>query len=304
MNQAEPHIDPNTNGSPAADTLRIGEHTFTSRLLLGSSGYPSPQILREAIAASGSELVTVAIRRVNLHDPTGEGFLDLLSALPVTLLPNTAGCYTAREAVLTAELAREALKTDLVKLEVIGDDETLMPDVEQLLKAARELLDGGFTVLAYANDDPITCRKLADMGCAAVMPLASPIGSGMGLVNPYNLELIRELIPDTPLIVDAGIGTASDAARAMEIGYDGVLMNTAVSGAKHPSQMAESMRRAVEAGRGARLAGRIPRRFYAQASSSPEGRIETGRVEPDLRRRAGFLILTARRETSEVRRVA
>lgn len=226
------------------------------------------------MAASGSQLVTVAIRRVNLEDRGEESFLDLLGSLPVELLPNTAGCYTAREAVLVAEMAREALETDLIKLEVIGDDETLMPDVEQLLKAASTLIGSGFTVMAYCNDDPITCRKLADMGCAAVMPLASPIGSGMGIVNPYNLQLIRELIPGTPLIVDAGIGTASDAALAMELGYDGVLLNTAVSKAKHPVQMAAAMRNAVQAGRMARLAGRIPKRFYAQASSSMEGRIE------------------------------
>ena len=184
---------------------------------------------------------------------------------------------TATEAVLVAQLAREALETDLIKLEVIGDDETLLPDVEQLLIAAKSLIDDGFTVFAYSNDDPITCRKLADLGCAAVMPLASPIGSGMGLVNPYNLQLVRELIPDTPLVVDAGIGTASDAARAMELGYDGVLMNTAVSKAKHPVEMAAAMRKAVEAGRTAYLAGRIPRRFYAQASSSMEGRVGQSR---------------------------
>ncbi|NNF02901.1 MAG: thiazole synthase, partial [Rhodothermales bacterium] len=229
----------------------------------------------EAVEASGTDMVTVAIRRVNLEDRGEESFLDLLSRLDVHLLPNTAGCYTSKEATLVAELSREALETNLIKLEVIGDDETLMPDVEQLLKAARSLLDAGFTVLAYANDDPITCRKLADMGCAAVMPLASPIGSGMGLVNPYNLQLIRELIPDTPLIVDAGIGTPSDAVRAMELGYDGVLLNTAVSDAKHPVDMATAMRYAVKAGRLAHTAGRIPRRFYAKASSPMEGRVGT-----------------------------
>jgi thiazole synthase len=172
-----------------------------------------------------------------------------------------------------AELAREALETDLIKLEVIGDDETLLPDVEQLLKAARSLIEAGFVVLAYANDDPITCRKLADLGCAAVMPLAAPIGSGMGLVNPYNLQLIREMIPDTRLVVDAGIGTASDAALAMELGYDGVLVNSAITRAKHPVQMAAAMKNAVNAGRLAFRAGRIPRRFYAEASSPMEGRV-------------------------------
>ncbi len=256
------------------DLFNVGGLALRSRLLIGSSGYPSPQIMMEAVEASGSELLTVAIRRVNLSDTSGESLLGLLTSLPVHLLPNTAGCYTAREAVLVAELAREALETDLIKLEVIGDDETLMPDVEQLLQAARTLIDSGFTVMAYANDDPVTCRKLADMGCAAVMPLASPIGSGMGLTNPYNLALIRELIPDVPLLVDAGIGTASDAARAMELGYDGILLNTAVSQAKHPVQMAKAMRLAVEAGRFAWRAGRIPRRRYAQASSPFEGRVE------------------------------
>lgn len=259
------------------EILRIGPLSLTSRLLVGTSGYPNPSVMMDAIEASGTELITVAVRRVNLNDRGGEDFMDLLASLPVDLLPNTAGCYTAKEAVLVAELAREALETDLIKLEVIGDDETLMPDTEQLLKAARELIDSGFTVMAYANDDPITCRKLADMGCAAVMPLASPIGSGMGLVNPYNLSIIRELLPDIPLLVDAGIGTASDAALAMELGYDGILLNTAISQAKHPVQMASAMRHAVEAGRLAWLAGRVPKRYYAKASSSQEGRIETAR---------------------------
>ena len=255
------------------DVFRVGTLELTSRLFMGSSGYPNPDTMLEALRASGADLVTVAIRRVNLTDRSEGGFMDLLTGGDFTLLPNTAGCYTATEAVLVAQLAREALETDLIKLEVIGDDETLMPDVEQLLRAAKSLIDDGFTVFAYSNDDPITCRKLADMGCAAVMPLASPIGSGMGLVNPYNLHLVRELIPDTPLVVDAGIGTASDAARAMELGYDGVLLNTSVSKAKHPVDMAVAMRKAVEAGRTAYLAGRIPRRFYAQASSPLEGRI-------------------------------
>ena len=257
------------------DPLEIGGLTLSSRLLLGTSGYPNMQVLLESIAASGTELITVAIRRVNLQDEAQEGFLSTIRSLPVNLLPNTAGCYTAREAVLVAELSREALETDLIKLEVVGDDETLMPDGEQLLKAASELVLSGFTVMAYSNDDPITCRKLADIGCAAVMPLASPIGSGMGLVNPYNLQLIRDLLPDLPLLVDAGIGTASDAARAMELGYDGVLLNTAVSKAKHPVQMAAAMRHAVMGGRLAYLGGRIPRRFYAQASSPEEGRVGT-----------------------------
>ena len=253
------------------ERLQIGPHSFTSRLLVGTSGYPNPQVMLDALEASGTELVTVSIRRVDTEDTTEESLLELLDRHGYQVLPNTAGCYTAKEAVLVAQLAREALETDLIKLEVIGDDETLMPDVEHLLEAARTLVDDGFTVCAYTNDDPITCRKLADIGCAAVMPLASPIGSGMGLVNPYNLQLIRETIDDVPLLVDAGIGTASDAALAMELGYDGILLNTAISDAQHPVAMARAMRHAVTAGRLAHEAGRMPRRFYAQASSPTSG---------------------------------
>ncbi len=264
-----------TNGERTADNpgLHIGDHTFGSRVILGSSNYPNPQVMLDALEASGTELVTVAIRRVNVENPAPESHLDLIRQGGYAVLPNTAGCYTAKEATLVAHLAREALDTDLIKLEVIGDDETLMPDVEQLLQAAKTLVDDGFTVLAYANDDPITCRKLADLGCAAVMPLGSPIGSGMGIVNPYNLRIIREVIDDTPLIVDAGIGTASDAATAMELGYDGILLNTAIAEARHPVAMARAIRHAVEAGRLARSAGRIPRRLYAKASSPMEGRV-------------------------------
>jgi thiazole synthase len=264
-----------TTAAEADDALVLGDHRFSSRLLVGTSRYPNPQVMLDALEATGTELVTVAIRRVNVEDPAPESHLDLLRRGGYQVLPNTAGCYTAREAVLVAQLAREALGTDLIKLEVIGDDETLMPDVEQLLDAAKTLVDDGFTVLAYANDDPITCRKLADLGCAAVMPLGSPIGSGMGLVNPYNLRIIREVVEDTPLIVDAGIGTASDAATAMELGYDGVLLNTAIAEAQHPVEMARAMRLAVEAGRHAARAGRIPRRLYAQASSPTEGQVRT-----------------------------
>ena len=259
----------------ADDALVIGDHSFSSRILVGTSRYPNPQVMLDALEATGTELVTVAIRRFNIENPAPESHLDLPRRGGYEVLPNTAGCYTAREAVLTARLAREALGTDLLKLEVIGDDETLMPDVEQLLDAAKTLVDDGFTVLAYANDDPITCRKLADLGCAAVMPLGSPIGSGMGIVNPYNLRIIREMIEDTPLIVDAGIGTASDAVTAMELGYDGILVNTAIAQAQHPVDMGRAMRKAVEAGRSAHRAGRIPRRLYAEASSSMEGRIGT-----------------------------
>ena len=270
--------DMHTNGvveSEAEDALVIGDRTFSSRLIVGTSRYPNPQVMLDALEATGTELVTVAIRRVNVENPAPESHLDLLRKGGYQVLPNTAGCYTAREAVLVARLAREALDTDLVKLEVIGDDETLMPDVEQLLDAAKTLVDDGFTVLAYANDDPITCRKLADLGCAAVMPLGSPIGSGMGIVNPYNLRIIRETIDDTPLIVDAGIGTASDAVTAMELGYDGILLNTAIAQAQHPVEMAHAMRLAVEAGRRAHRAGRIPRRLYAEASSPTEGQVGT-----------------------------
>lgn len=261
--------EPGVNG----DFWYLGGRKLTSRLLLGTSGFPNPLTMMEAFTASATEMVTVAIRRVNLNESGEESLLGMLRAAPVQILPNTAGCYTAKEAVLVAELAREALETDLIKLEVIGDDETLLPDTEQLMKAARQLIDSGFTVLAYSNDDPITCKKLAAMGCAAVMPLASPIGSGMGLVNPYNLELIRDQISECALVVDAGIGTASDATRAMELGYDGVLVNTAISGAKNPMKMAAAMRNAVQAGRFAFTAGRIPRKFYARASSSMTGRV-------------------------------
>lgn len=263
-----------TNGQARPDdALTIGAHTFGSRLIMGTSRYPNPQVMLEALDAAQTELVTVAIRRVNVQNPAPESHLDLIRQGGYAVLPNTAGCYTAKEAVLVAQLAREALDTDLIKLEVIGDDETLMPDVEQLLRAAKTLVDDGFTVMAYSNDDPITCQKLAELGCAAVMPLGSPIGSGMGIVNPYNLRMIREVIDNTPLIVDAGIGTASDATLAMELGYDGILLNTAVAQAKHPVQMAAAMRHAVHAGRLAYRAGRIPRRLYADASSPMEGRV-------------------------------
>ncbi len=253
----------------------LAGRTFTSRLLLGTSRYPDPQTLLDAIDASGSEIVTVSIRRIELHSATGEGLLDLLDRERLTVLPNTAGCMTAKDAVLTAHLAREALDTDWIKLEVIGDDRTLFPDVEHTLRAAETLIADGFQVFAYCNDDPVTCRKLADLGCAAVMPLGAPIGSGAGLRNPYNLRIIREQLSDTPLVVDAGIGTASDAARAMELGMDGVLLNTAVAEAEDPVAMARAMRLGIEAGLLARGAGRVPQRLYAQASSPTEGLIGT-----------------------------
>lgn len=254
------------------EPLKIGAYTFNSRLLVGTSRYPNLQVMLDSLKASGAELVTVSIRRLNLAASQHTGLLELLREHNYALLPNTAGCYTAKDAVLTAELAREALETDLIKLEVIGDDQTLLPDAEELLKAARQLVASGFTVMAYANDDPILCRKLQDSGCAAVMPLGSPIGSGMGIRNPYNFQIIRDQL-HVPMLVDAGLGTASDAALAMELGCDGVLLNTAISGAKLPVLMAGAFRDAVWAGRAAYLAGRIPKRLYASASSPMEGRI-------------------------------
>ncbi len=255
-----------------ADTkLTIAGREFGSRLIMGTSRYPNMQVLLDALAAGGTEMVTVSVRRVSLAGGP-ESLYDLLKGR-YHLLPNTAGCFTARDAVLTAQLAREALETDWVKLEVIGDEETLFPDVEELLQAAETLVKDGFVVLPYCNDDPITCRKLADIGCAAIMPLGAPIGSGMGLRNPYNLRIIREQV-DLPMIVDAGVGTASDTALAFEIGCDGILMNTAVAGARDPVKMARAMGLAVEAGRLAYEAGRIPKRLYAKASTTWQGMVE------------------------------
>ena len=262
------------NGAPAPeDVLTIAGRTMRSRLLLGTGGFPSLELLSEAIAAAGSELVTVALRRI---DPAARGSLvDVLSEARVELLPNTAGCYTARDAVLTARLAREAFETNWVKLEVIGDEDTLLPDAPELLRAAEELVDEGFVVLPYTTDDPVLARRLADIGCAAVMPLGSPIGSGMGIRNPYNIALIREAV-DVPVVLDAGIGTASDAALAMELGCDAVLAASAIARAQDPVRMARAMRAAVEAGRLARTAGRIPRRLHATASSPDQGIPELG----------------------------
>ena len=259
------------DGNIITEPLTIAGKTFSSRLMIGTSRYPNQQVMIDAVEASGAEIVTVAVRRVSL-DGGGEGLFDVLGDR-YHLLPNTAGCFTARDAVVTAELAREALETDWVKLEVIGDDETLFPDVEQLLPAAAELVKKGFIVLPYCNDDPITCKKLEDIGCAAVMPLAAPIGSGMGIRNPYNLRIIREQCA-VPIIVDAGVGTASDAAVALELGCDGILLNTAVAGARDPVKMARAMRMGIEAGRLAFEAGRIPRKLYATASTPTEGTIE------------------------------
>ena len=251
-----------------SDPLTIAGTELRSRLLLGTGGFRSLDALAAAIEASGAELVTVALRRI---DPGARGsIVDVLDGAGVRLLPNTAGCFTARDAVLTAKLAREAFETEWVKLEVIGDERTLLPDAPALLEAAEELVDAGFTVLPYTNDDPILARRLEDVGCAAVMPLGSPIGSGMGLLNPYNLRLIRERA-EVPVILDAGVGTASDAALAMELGYDGVLCASAISRAEDPVGMARAIRLGTEGGRLAYRSGRIPRRLYAQASTPDEG---------------------------------
>ncbi|MEE8274125.1 MAG: thiazole synthase [Alphaproteobacteria bacterium] len=248
--------------------LTIAGRTFGSRLIIGSARYPNDEVMLKAIEASGAELVTVAIRRVKL-DGGEDSILQRLRGR-WEVLPNTAGCYTARDAVLTAQLAREALETEWIKLEVIGDEKTLFPDVGQLLQAAKELVDDGFVVLPYCNDDPVTCRKLVDVGCPAVMPLGAPIGSGLGIRNPHNIRIIREQI-DAPVIVDAGVGTASDVTIAMEMGCDGVLLNSAVAGARDPVKMARAVRAALDAGRLAYEAGRIPRKLYASATSPIEG---------------------------------
>ncbi|MDP6039961.1 MAG: thiazole synthase [Candidatus Latescibacteria bacterium] len=253
--------------------LIIAGVTYGSRLLIGTARYPNMHVMLKAVEASGAEIVTVGIRRLNMNDESGEGVLDLLDRSRHTILPNTAGCFTAQDAVLTARLAREALETDLIKLEVLGDDRTLFPDVTGLLDATETLVNDGFTVLPYCNDDPITCKKLEDLGCAAVMPLGAPIGSGMGIRNPYNIQIIMDTV-NVPVIVDAGVGTASDGAVAMELGCDGVLLNTAVAGARHPVKMAEAMRKGIEAGRLAFEAGRIPRKLYATASTTMDGRVE------------------------------
>jgi thiazole synthase len=255
----------------AEDGWRLGDRRWRSRLIVGTGGFRSLEQMEQALLASGTEIVTVALRRI---DPDSEGsVLDLIRRLGLFALPNTAGCYTARDAVRTAQLAREAFETDWVKLEVIGDDRTLFPDAVQLVEAAETLVDDGFTVLPYTNDDPILARRLEEAGCAAVMPLGSPIGSGMGIRNPYNVEIIADRA-GVPVILDAGIGTASDAALAMELGCDGVLLASSVSRAEDPPGMATAMRRAVEAGWAARHAGRIPRRLHAEASTQLEGRPE------------------------------
>ena len=250
----------------------IAGRTFTSRLIVGTGKYPSHQVMRDCHLASGADMVTVAVRRVNISDRSRESLLDYIDTDRIFILPNTAGCYTAEEAIRTARLGREAGLSNWVKLEVIGDERTLFPDNEALIEATRILVSEGFVVLPYTNDDPIACRKLEEAGAAAVMPLGAPIGSGLGIQNTNNIRIIREFIK-VPLIVDAGVGTASDAALAMELGADGVLMNTAIAGAQFPVQMAGAMKHAVIAGRQAFLAGRIPRKMYATASSPVEGMV-------------------------------
>ncbi len=256
-----------------ADPFLLGGKEFTSRLIVGTGKYATMELMAEAIEASGAEIVTVAVRRTSVADPQQPRLFDSIDRKRYTILPNTAGCYTADEAIRYARLAREVGLSDWIKLEVIGDPRTLFPDTPETLKAAEILLKEGFTVLPYINDDPVACRRLEDMGCAAVMPLAAPIGSGLGIRNPANLRIIREFAK-VPLIVDAGVGTASDAAVAMELGADAVLMNTGIAGAKDAVGMARAMNLAVRAGRLAYLSGRIERKLYATASSPLSGMIE------------------------------
>ncbi len=253
------------------DKFLLGGREFRSRLLLGTANYPSPKTLLDALEASEAEILTVAIRRVNLEQKENT-FLDFIDLDKYQLLPNTAGCYSAKEAVLTAELAREALGVNWIKVEVIADERTLLPEPVELLKASEELVKKGFVVLPYTNDDPILAKKLEDIGCAAVMPLAAPIGSGLGIRNPHNIQLIREAVK-VPVIIDAGIGTASDAALAMELGADAVLINTAIAEAMNPVSMAKAMNLAIQAGRLAFTSGRIPKRFYAKPSTQTTGKI-------------------------------
>jgi thiazole synthase len=253
------------------DVLRIADKEFRSRLFVGTGKYKSFQEMVRAHEASGAEVVTVAVRRVNLTDKSKESMLDFIDRKKFFILPNTAGCYSADEAVRTARLAREVGLSNWIKLEVIGDQKTLFPDNFELVKATETLVSEGFVVLPYTNDDLVTARRLIDAGASAVMPLGAPIGSGMGIQNIANLRILREMITEVPLIVDAGVGTASDAALAMELGADGVLMNTGIAGAQDAVLMAEAMKHGITAGRKAYLAGRIPRKLYATASSPLEG---------------------------------
>ncbi|GAA3561900.1 thiazole synthase [Microlunatus spumicola] len=286
---ADVHPSPAQSPDPAADPLVIAGRSFSSRLIMGTGGAPSLEVMEAALLASGTELTTVAMRRV---DPSAPGsVLDVLDRHRIMVLPNTAGCYTSADAVLTAQLAREALETDWVKLEVIADEVTLLPDPIELLDAAERLVADGFVVLPYTNDDPVLARRLADAGCAAVMPLGAPIGSGLGIRNEHNIELI---VADAtvPVVLDAGLGTASEAARALELGCDAVLLASAVTRAEDPVAMAHAMRLAVQAGRLAAGAGRIPVRRYARASTTHEGRVERPqRLEDDRRVSSGVLPL-------------
>ena len=274
-----------TETSIASDAWQIGGHTLRSRLIVGTGRYESAEIMRESLEASGADCITVAVRRERLHDPQGRNLLDYIETPRYTLLPNTAGCYTVEDAVRNARLGREILRqlenpgADWVKLEVLGDAKTLLPDPVATLQATEKLVAEGFQVLCYTSDDPVTARRLKKAGAVAVMPAGSPIGSGQGILNPNNLRICLEYLkdgdPDYPVIVDAGVGTASDVAVAMELGVDGVLLNTAVAHARDPVTMARAMQSACQAGRLAYLAGRIPKRLYAMASSPEEGRIST-----------------------------
>ncbi|MBI3087743.1 MAG: thiazole synthase [Candidatus Omnitrophica bacterium] len=262
-----------------SEGLRVGSYTFQSRLIVGTGKYANAQVMQEAFEASGAEVVTVAVRRLNLDRPSEEHLLDHIDRRRYTLLPNTAGCYTAEEAVRVARLGREAGLSNLIKLEVLGDRKTLLPDTVELLEATKTLVNEGFIVMPYTNDDPVMAKKLEDAGAACVMPLAAPIGSGQGMLNVLNIRFILEAV-SVPVIVDAGVGTASDASVAMELGADGLLMNTAIACAKDPVKMARAMRLAVEAGRLAYEAGRIPKKPYASASSPTEGLITEPAAHP------------------------
>ncbi len=266
MSESTSESTPESAAETRSESYKLGSHEFRSRLIIGSGKYASFEQNRACADASGAEMVTVALRRTQLDAPKGQGLLDFLPRDKFAILPNTAGCFSAEDAITTAQMGRELLGTDLVKLEVIGDERTLFPDTAATLEAAKRLVDDGFTVLPYISDDPVACQQLEAIGCAAVMPLAAPIGSGLGIRNPVNLRIIIETV-EVPVVVDAGVGTASDAAVAMELGATAVLMNTGIALAKDPLKMARAMRNAVLAGRLAYEAGRMPRRLYASASS-------------------------------------
>ena len=261
-----------TTATNTENKLKIGDKVFNSRLIVGTGKYPSFEMNKQALEISGAEMITVAVRRIEL-DKTKDSILNFIDPEKYTLLPNTAGCFSVKETVMTAQLAREAGLGNFIKVEVIGDEKTLFPDNEATLEASKLLVKDGFIVLPYCTDDVVLCKKLEDAGCAAVMPLAAPIGSGLGIRNPYNLKLILEAV-NVPVIVDAGVGTASDASRAMELGVDGLLMNTAIAQAKDPLKMALAMKLGVESGRLAFEAGRIPKKLYATASSPLDGLID------------------------------